>query len=388
MNRSFRATVPGVVALTLALAPAASGQSTPSVSPVRLLGEPVMPYPNPHPGSDTTGFRTVRDDPYPPNQDTTVLPPGGGSRGDPSGGLMGGGAGGLMGGGGGPPGYDASWYPSRGVRNQDADLGFVRQGLSLGVPVWRDGGDMVMARLGVRHTLFQTDALLPDSGRPFPDQLWNLNVGLNYLRRFENGWTGMLMGGFGSASDKPFHSIDEVTATLGGLVRIPARNGRDSWQVGAMYMAGGPVNFPLPILSYAWNPSEQLKVNIGLPLSVFWQPTDDWTLNLSYMPLYNINARLTYRAAPRVQVYGGYEYLNESYFLAGRANTQDRFFALEQRLVAGVRWEVGRSGSIDLTGGYSFGRHYGEGESQWGSLRDRVDVNPGPFLGVNFRLRF
>jgi hypothetical protein len=306
-----------------------------------------------------------------------------------SGGPMGGnGPGGLMGNAGSAPGYDAAWYPTRSVTGQDADLGFVRQGLSLGVPIWRHGGDMLMARVGVRHTLFQTDALRPDSQRPFPDQLWNLTFGLNYMHRFENGWTGMLMGGFGSASDKPFDSIREVTANVGGIVRLPARNGRDNWQLGAMYMAGGPVNFPLPIIAYGYTPSDRLRVNIGLPLSVDWQPTDDWTLNLSYMPLYNINARLTYQMAPRIWLYGGYEFLNESYLLADRTNTTDRFFSLEQRLVTGLRWHVGTMGALELNGGYSFGRSYGEGESQWSRLQDRLDVRPGPFLGIHFRIRY
>lgn len=386
MTAIHRTAMLGVMAIALTLAPSTSGQNTPSSDQVSV---PVEPDSKPQSVSDTTDIRTARDDQHPSGAEASSTSSGRPSRGDAGGGPMGGsGAGGPMGGGGGPPQYDAAWYPSRGVQNQNAELGFVRQGLNLGVPVWRDGSDMLMARLGVRNTLFQTDAILPDSGQPFPEQLWNLNFGLNYMHRFDNGWTGMLMGGFGSASDQPFHSINEVTANLGAMVRLPARNGRDNWQLGAMYMAGGPVNFPLPIISYGWNPSDRLKVNVGLPLSVFWQPTDDCTLNLSYMPLYNINARLTYGAAPRVQVYGGYEYLNESYFLADRVNNQDRFFALEQRLVTGVRAEVFQFGSIDLTAGYSFGRQYGEGESQWSSLRDRVEVAPGPFVGVIFRYRF
>jgi len=290
--------------------------------------------------------------------------------------------------GGGAPGYAAAWYPSRSVGGQPTDLEFVRQSLNVGVPVLRNDRDMLLARLGVRNTLFDTGARLPDSGRPFPEQLWDLNVGLNYMRRFENGWSGMLMMGIGSASDVPFHSIREITGTLGAMVKIPAANDRDSWQVGAMYLVGGPVNFPLPILSYSWNPTDRLKVNIGLPLSIVWRPTDEWTLNVSYVPLYNINARFTRRIAPQLQLFGAYEYLNESYLLAERADIRDRFFVFEQRLVAGVRWDVGSNGTIEVNGGHSFGRVYGEGQSQWSSLKDRIEVEPGPFLGAQFRLRF
>jgi len=160
---------------------------------------------------------------------------------------MGGGAGGRGGmGGGGPPGYSAAWYPSQGVRGQNADLGFVRQSLNLGVPVWRDGPDALIATVGLRNTLFDTNAVLPDTGRAFPDRLWSVNVGANYVHRFENGWTGGLLVGVGSASDKPFDSVREMTATLAGFLRVPTKHGRDAWQLSLFYMAGGAVNFPLP----------------------------------------------------------------------------------------------------------------------------------------------
>lgn len=298
-----------------------------------------------------------------------------------------GGPGGPMGG---PPGYDATWYPSRPVSGQATEIGFVRQGFSVALPVWRngDGGDMVMANLGVRNTLFSTEALLPDSLSPFPDELWNINVGLNYMHQFDNGWSGGLMLGFGSASDEPFHSIEEFTANLGGFLRVPARNDRDSWQFMLMYMYGGPVNFPIPMVSYNWNPSEEIRVNIGLPLSVQWQPTEVFTLNLSYVPLNNVNAGVTYCLTPQLTVYGGYEFLNESYFLVDRTDSQDRFFVFEQRLATGVRWKVWQHAQLEVIGGYSFGRYFGQGQSQWSSLSDRVDVEPGPFLGVKFQLGF
>jgi hypothetical protein len=304
-----------------------------------------------------------------------------------NGGMMGGA--GMMGGGGSAPGYDVTWFPSQNVSDQNARFQAVRQGLNVGLPIWRnDRGDMLMTRLSVRHTHFDTDAILPDTRRAFPDALWNLNLGLNYMHRFDNGWMGMVMAGVGSASDRPFASINEVTATLGVILRVPAANERDSWQFGAMYMAGGPVNFPLPIIAYHWNPQENLRVNIGLPLSVDWQPDPDWALHLSYTPLLNINARVTHHFTKQWHWYAGYEFGNESYFLADRANTQERFFALEQRVITGVRWDVSSFSSLELFGGYAFGRQYGEGDSQWGSLRDRVDVDSGLFLGVAFRLRF
>jgi hypothetical protein len=358
-----RLPVPLAFAVALWVAPA-SAQDAPSA----VLGEPIAIEPAPA-AEPAPVARVPR-----------------GAAPTPDAGGTGGSRGGM--GGGGPPGYSAAWYPSRGLRDQRADLGFVRQSLNLGVPVWRAGGDTLILTASVRNTALDTDAVLPETGRAFPDPLWSVSVGATYMHRFENGWSGGVMLGVGSASDKPFDSIREMTANLGGFLRVPVKDGRDSWQFSLFYMAGGAVNFPLPGVAYNWNPSERFRMSIGLPLSVFWQPTDDLTFTASYVPLFNINARIAYRVAPAVRAFAAYEFVNESYFLAGRADRQDRFFVFEQRLVSGLQWEPRKAVRVEVNGGYSFGRRYGEGQSQFGSLRDEVNVRPGPFLGAHLGLRF
>lgn len=294
----------------------------------------------------------------------------------------------LMGGRGGAPGYSATWYPSRRVAGQPADLGFVRQGLTAGAPLWRDGGDTLLLTASVRNTHFFADAVLPDTRRPFPANLWNVSLGLGYTHQFENGWSAGAMTSVGSPSDRPFHSIDEMNATLIAHLRVPAHEGRDAWLFSLMYSPAGNLNFPIPGLAYAWRPSESFQANIGLPFSLTWRPAEDLTLNMSYVPLTNVNARATYRLADGLHLYGGYEFLNESYFLADRANRTDRFMVFEQRLVGGVRWDVWRHAALDVNAGYSFGRELGEGRNQGSSLRDKVDVAPGAFVGASLRVRF
>jgi len=60
----------------------------------------------------------------------------------------------------------------------------------------------------------------------------------------------------------------------------------------------------------------------------------------------------------------------------------------EQRLIGGVRWDVWRHAALDLSGGYAFDRHYGEGRNQGSSLHDRVDIAPGGFFGASLRFRY
>ena len=75
----------------------------------------------------------------------------------------------------------------------------------------------------------------------------------------------------------------------------------------------------------------------GLAVQLTLTPTPDWTLTLSYMLLTNIHAQVSYRVAPRVRLYGGFDWNNEGYRLADRESVQDRFLYNEQRLVTGVQ---------------------------------------------------
>ncbi len=360
MSPSFRLIVVAI-ALALLISEPGRGQDPANPPPSQTALPSQVPLPEPTPPA-----------PVPPSEDF-------------------GGAFGLgkMGGDGpGKPGYSVTWYPSRPVNGTATSLGLVRQSLSVAVPVLQDDQDKLLFTAGVKNTLYSTDEILPDTHRPFPADLWNISVGLNYQHRFENGWSGGIATNLGSASDKPFESIHEMYISLSTFLRIPAWNDRDAWLFSLMYSPVSSLNFPIPGIAYEWNPSNDLHVKIGLPFSVMWRPIEDLTLNASYVPLTNVNAKATYRLAEKVHIYGGYENLNESYFLSDRANNQDRFMSFEQRVIGGVRWNIWQEITLDVNAGYSFGRYFGEGQNQGADLHDRVDVAPGAFFGISFRGRF
>ncbi len=292
------------------------------------------------------------------------------------------------------PGYTATWYPTRPVRGGTgfgglpASLGLVRQNVNAGVPLLMSPPDLLVLNARVGHTLFQTDAVLPDTARPFPSQLWNVNLGLLYVRKLDDGWSAGGLFGFGSSSDRPFHSARELNLTAMAFLIRPAFGGRDSWRFSLFYTSAGALNFPIPGVAYQWNPNERLSVGVGIPFSVNWRPTDDWTLTASYLPLTNVNARVTRKLTDTWSGYAAYEWLNESYFLADRENRVDRFIGLEQRVSGGVTRELGDRFLADAHAGYAFGRRYGEGANVFGSLRDRVEVKGGAFLGASLRMRF
>ncbi len=302
---------------------------------------------------------------------------------------------GMAPGGGGPGGpggpfYLAEWYPQRSVVGQSANLGFVRQTLNLGLPLWigNEGDDVLIGTFRLKHSLFQTNAVLPDSGRPFPEQLWNIGTGLMYVHKFGNGWTMGLSGQFGTASDQPFHSLEEMTLSGLAFLRMPAAREPDSWNFGLFYSPNSQLNFPVPGITYDWNPTERLKVGIGIPFSVRWNPVDSWLFELRYTPLTQIYSRATWSPAYRLSMFWGFEWTNEGYFLANRASRQDTFFTFEKRLISGIQLKPHRLCLIEVTGGYAFDRVYGVGRTQSAADTDGITVTPGVFLSGMLKMRF
>jgi hypothetical protein len=106
------------------------------------------------------------------------------------------------------------------------------------------------------------------------------------------------------------------------------------------------------------------------------------------MLLRTVHARATYRLTGRLKVYTGFDWGNEAYLLAGREDNRERFFYYDKGLTSGVRFDVNRHLSFDLSGGYVFDRFYFEGRSYSDRNNDRIDVGNGPFLSLMGQLRW
>jgi hypothetical protein len=283
--------------------------------------------------------------------------------------------------------YRATWFPDTGVAGQNTNLGLVRQEIGTTCPLWKDECDMVGLTTNVRSLLFHTLAVLPQTQTPFPQELWDIRFGLNYKHTFDNGWSAGATINFGSASDKPFHSVDELTAGIMGFLRIPVGE-HNAWLFSLMYSPTGEVSFPIPGVAFYWQPSDTFNATIGVPFKLEWKPVDGMLLEASYMPLTTVRVQGRYRVWGGVSVYAGYENNNEAYFLADRADTNDRFFVFDQRVTAGVKMEFGPHAVLDLSSGYSFDRHFFEAHSINDAGSNRVDVGDTPFLSLMFQIRY
>ncbi len=231
--------------------------------------------------------------------------------------------------------FRSTWFPEEPVPGQPTKLGYVEEDLSVSVPLWQDCANEWLGSLHVRGEFYQTHAILPGNDQPFPPELWNIRFGTSYRHLFDNGWVAGGSLSVGSASDVPFQSINVMTAGISTFLRIP-QGEHNAWLFTLSYSPTSELGVPIPGVAFVYQPSDQLRINLGLPFQVLYRPCEDLTLDFSYMLLRTVHARATYRLCRPVRVYVGYDWENESYFLADRVDLNDRFFYYDQRLTAGV----------------------------------------------------
>lgn len=284
--------------------------------------------------------------------------------------------------------YKASLYPDEEVRGQNTNLGYHQHDFSLVVPVYQDPCNEWSVNTHVRGEFFHTGAVLPQSGIPFPDELWNIRFGTTYRHLFENGWVTGVGASLGSASDQPFSTINELFLGVNAFVRIPSFE-RDAWLLSINYAPTSELRFPVPGVAYVWQPADNFVAHVGLPFMVFYRPLDDLTLDFSYMLIRTVHARATYRLAPPLRAHVAFDWANESYYLAERQNLNDRLFYYDKRATAGVQYLITPLAALDLSAGYVFDRFYFQGAQYSGdSHHDRLDVAPGPFVSLQLQMRW
>jgi hypothetical protein len=281
-----------------------------------------------------------------------------------------------------------SWFPSEEVHFQPASLGSYREDFAISAPIWQDDRNEWSLSTNLRAEEFQTDAILPTTHQAFPDQLVDVRFGTSYRHEFDNDWIAGVGVSFGSASDEPFHSINELTGGVNAFLRVP-QGDRNAWLFTISYSTNAQINIPIPGVAYLWWPTDYFQAVIGFPFaSINYRPTEDLTLSVSYALLTTVHARATYRLTPALRVYAAFDWDNESYFRVGREDDEDRFFYYEKRASTGVQYTLGPRTNLDLSGGYAFDRFYFEGQSLNDDGTNRVDVGNGPYVSLKLLFHY
>lgn len=281
------------------------------------------------------------------------------------------------------------WAPAVAVNGQAASLAmnaeFARVAMPLGTPAAGRPLWLAIAKFG--RLELATDATLPDSGQPIPDQLWLIETGIMHVRPLADGGT---IGGnflFGSASDQPYAAGRDLTLMTVGFYNRPAARAPDEWSFSIFYSPTSQLPYPLPGIAYVWRPNERFEAKVGLPPSLEWRPTDDWTLTVNYFPLVNFNATARRRLADRLALIAFYRSDTDIYFLAERQQDDQRFFVFDQRAAVGLEQTLGRGFALEATASYIFDRQLFQGTNFLSNRTDQVTFDPGLGLAVQLLWR-
>lgn len=278
------------------------------------------------------------------------------------------------------------WSPAVGVDGQAETLSmnaqFARVAIPIGIPA--EGKPLWIAIAKFGRLELATEAILPDSGQPIPNQLWLVETGVMHIRPLAGGGT---LGGtflFGSASDRPYAAGRDLTLMAVGFWNRPAANARDEWSYSLFYSPTSQLPYPLPGVAYVWRPNDRFEAKIGVPPSLEYRPDDDWTFSVNYFPLVNFNATARRRLADTLSLLAFYRTDTEIYFLADRVQNDQRFFVFDQRAAVGLEQTLGRGFTLEATASYIFDRRLFQGTSFSSGRTDVVSLDDG--LGLSLQL--
>jgi hypothetical protein len=271
------------------------------------------------------------------------------------------------------------------------DLQIFENKVHLSIPI-HQGPDFEWLLTGrMTAQAIRTEALLPSTAEAFPSHLWDLGFGTAYRKRFDNGWIGGATLDVGSASDKPFFSMDETTVSANLFTRIP-HVGENAWLLLLNYNNNREFlpHVPIPGVGYLFQKNRRYRIAAGVPF-VFGKVrpwSGDLSITFSYAPIRSVHAAVNYDLLRDLTVYGGFDWENDEFFRAQRRDKDWRLYYYEKRLAAGVRYQFDRRCFVDLSAGYAFDRMYFEGEKYSDNDFNRLDLDDGPFARIRIGLRY
>ena len=286
--------------------------------------------------------------------------------------------------------YAVAGYPARRVKGQRAKFEYGSHDFSLTVPL-RQADEYewsLLTKIGALD--INTSGRLPVSGDRFPQNLWDIAVGVAHRRRLDNDWMLGISSMIGSASDEPFAGAGQTTSTTTGFVRIPA-DGMDAWFVMLRFqteldaLRGAPL---LPGVAYHWVKDEQFQAFIGMPYTwVQYRPVKPLKLS-ALAGIDKAQGKCSYSPVEEVELYARYDLDTRRFVRHDRRFSNERLFFRGQSVSTGVRLDLGEGIWYDLSGGYAFDRFFFEGKRYNNRHGRRFRIGNGPFVAFQIGWNF
>jgi hypothetical protein len=278
--------------------------------------------------------------------------------------------------------YEGFYHPTQDLERQDTDLSIVTQDLSVITPIAQDKKSEWGFGAWVSNRFCQTDAVMPYSGKEFPETLWDMGVGLHHKRKINPRWIVGAFAGVGSASDDPFHSSDAASVRAAGMASYRTSPSQ-AWNFYIFYSNliafwGG---IPVPGVSWMYTPSKNFRLNLGVPaVSIFYRPIEKLSFQARYAFPNETYARLGYDLTKETMLYTAFAWTHNGYFRKDRKYDDDRLFFFEKRVSLGLTSQFSSNIKLEAAGGWAFDRLIFEGENYSDRDQNRLDIEDGMFF--------
>ena len=286
--------------------------------------------------------------------------------------------------------YQIEHFFARDVKGQESDLGWTQQEMDVLIPLKQEETSEWALLGGLNVIDMASSARLPDTQDTLPDHLWDMNLGGSYRRRLQNDWIAGARLTFGSASDKPFDSAEELVVNALGTLQIP-HGQRNAWLLMLQYSNNREFlqHVPMPGVAYLYQPEQTFRTLVGIPFAmIHWEPATGWTIDASYFIPRTVRAKIQYEIMKNIRLYSGFAWQNQRFFRADRQDGDDRLFFYDKRILAGMQWQLTEQLSLDLQAGFAFHRFIFEGEDYSDRGDNRIEIQDGCFFGIQTRIRF
>ena len=246
------------------------------------------------------------------------------------------------------------------------------------VSVWQNRGDFsyttgkdteggFSARAGRLH--FATDS------KAFIDY-YDYRLGTKLRTKKENG---DVVGGsiqVGSSSDKPFHSLSEVSYNVTfSFVNNVSEKSRVSYFINMSNTRSFMSYLPLPGVAYTYAPKMGTSYTIGIPFFMIRQPLTD-KLSLFAVAVIPVMTRATlnYQIAGPFSIFAGYDFSQQVYFRQARQEKSDRFFYDEMKGFLGFKFPIFKYLMATTDFGWAFRRSTFETKSYFQSKKNKINL--------------
>ena len=254
-------------------------------------------------------------------------------------------------------------------------------GIRSKIKLFNLGDGEISARIGGEYISTAEDGY-------FPSNLHNLTVALG-MRDDDNMVEVML----NSRGDRPFHSMDEVSAGMYAFHRVWVRP-HGGLFAGLIYFPFEriipeevmPVSVPFPFLMYL-HAAPGLFIMAGIPTILRWNPTDFLFLDFQYLPSRNITAWAGMRAGRAFRAGPEFAWRQRNFLIAGREDKDEKLYQDHKQAGLKLSYRLFYVVELTLFGGYLYDARYFTGE-KYDDVNDERRLKNGHAFSAEAKAAF